>query len=197
MAAVEITATMIELRYKTFWRRVGASFLDGLIMAPVAGVSALVYAPGRTGVLPVLWFMISSSAHAVYSVLMHARFGATLGKMAAKIKVIDASERRVISLRQAFLRDIVWIVFTVAAVVIDISAVADGLDPTSRDGSDFSSLVFGFGAGIWLLAELVTMLTNARRRSLHDLIAGTVVVRVGPEGALRTGREAPRTTYGA
>ena len=31
--------------------------------------------------------------------------------------------------------------------------------------------------GLWFLAEVVTMLTNEKRRALHDYIAGTVVVR--------------------
>lgn len=30
---------------------------------------------------------------------------------------------------------------------------------------------------IWYFLELVTMLTNRKRRALHDFIAGTVVVR--------------------
>jgi hypothetical protein len=31
--------------------------------------------------------------------------------------------------------------------------------------------------GLWFLAEVLTMLTNRKRRALHDFIAGTVVVR--------------------
>jgi uncharacterized RDD family membrane protein YckC len=30
---------------------------------------------------------------------------------------------------------------------------------------------------VWFVLEILTMLTNRRRRALHDLIAGTVVVR--------------------
>jgi uncharacterized RDD family membrane protein YckC len=29
---------------------------------------------------------------------------------------------------------------------------------------------------VWLVSEYIVMLTNKRRRSLHDLIAGTVVI---------------------
>ena len=32
-------------------------------------------------------------------------------------------------------------------------------------------------AGIWFVLEIITMLLNKKRRALHDLIAGTVVVR--------------------
>jgi uncharacterized RDD family membrane protein YckC len=29
----------------------------------------------------------------------------------------------------------------------------------------------------WFLAEVITMLTNEKRRALHDFLAGTVVIR--------------------
>jgi uncharacterized RDD family membrane protein YckC len=35
-----------------------------------------------------------------------------------------------------------------------------------------------YAGGLWFLAEVVTMLTNEKRRALHDWIAGSVVVRV-------------------
>ena len=34
---------------------------------------------------------------------------------------------------------------------------------------------------LWFLAEVLTMLTNEKRRALHDFIAGTVVVRTNTE----------------
>ena len=40
------------------------------------------------------------------------------------------------------------------------------------------SLWIGWGGLVWSLLEIATMLTNSKRRALHDLIAGTVVVRV-------------------
>jgi uncharacterized RDD family membrane protein YckC len=35
----------------------------------------------------------------------------------------------------------------------------------------------------WLWSELVVLLLNAKRRALHDFIAGTVVIRVRPAPA--------------
>ena len=39
--------------------------------------------------------------------------------------------------------------------------------------------------GLWFLAEVLTMLTNEKRRALHDFIAGTVVVRTNIDAELR------------
>ena len=33
---------------------------------------------------------------------------------------------------------------------------------------------------IWIWSEFIVLLTNRKRRAIHDFIAGTVVVREGP-----------------
>jgi uncharacterized RDD family membrane protein YckC len=38
--------------------------------------------------------------------------------------------------------------------------------------------VLGYGALLMLFIELATMLTNRKRRALHDFIAGSVVVKI-------------------
>ena len=43
-------------------------------------------------------------------------------------------------------------------------------------------------AGIWFMLEIITMLLNEKRRALHDLIAGTVVVRT----QIDAGQSAPQ-----
>jgi uncharacterized RDD family membrane protein YckC len=42
---------------------------------------------------------------------------------------------------------------------------------------------------VWIWIELIVMLTNRRRRALHDFIAGTVVIRRRVE-ALQTPEQA-------
>ena len=36
---------------------------------------------------------------------------------------------------------------------------------------------------LWFFAEVITMLTNQKRRALHDFIAGTVVIRTNAQHA--------------
>ena len=39
---------------------------------------------------------------------------------------------------------------------------------------------------IWTWGELIVLLTNRKRRALHDFIAGTVVVHATPDAAVET-----------
>ncbi|WP_133273491.1 RDD family protein [Hymenobacter radiodurans] len=144
--------------YRVGFRRVIAALFDGAVVAtPLLAISA------NTGITEedsVALFVASHIIPIVYSVLMHYKYGQTLGKMAVGIKVIDVSETRGISLKQAILRDSAWIVLQTFSLL-------------SIGGSITQS-----ASSLWALTEIITMFTNSKRRALHDFIAGTVVVRV-------------------
>jgi hypothetical protein len=53
------------------------------------------------------------------------------------------------------------------------SAIENGQTFNENGPALWLTLVPGF----WFFAEVLTMLTNRKRRALHDFIAGTVVVR--------------------
>lgn len=96
--------------------------------------------------------------------------------MVAGVKVLDLSEEHVPSLRQALIRDFPHIVVSVASLVYLYVLVVVG--KYSREAEiGGPGLVIGIASMIWVLLELVTMLASERRRAIHDLLAGTVVVR--------------------
>jgi len=133
--------------------------------------------------LAALLVSVESLAWLVYTVTMHARFGQTVGKMATRVRVVDFQTERSISWRQAWLREVVpvllsvgflgWDVFLILTGRVSPSALASGEAPTVNR----TTWLLGALPLLWFVAEVVTMLTNKKRRALHDFIAGTVVVR--------------------
>jgi uncharacterized RDD family membrane protein YckC len=124
--------------------------------------------------------VFSYSAYWVYSVSLHALRGQTIGKKAQHVKVMDVSEERIPSLRQAIVRDIGGItagIFGMLCFIYIVVAHKYGGTDDLLNHWPWRILVFA-NLG-WFVLELTTMLTNSKRRALHDLIAGTVVVRVG------------------
>jgi uncharacterized RDD family membrane protein YckC len=140
-------------------------------------VDIWVYSLNIPLILTALWLLITNSSSYVYSVLMHGYYGQTLGKMACKIKVLDISERP-ITMMQAFLRDIVIIGINIisSAISLNLLITAGGIQSPKFQNVQ---MVIGFASFAWFVAEILTMLTNKKRRAVHDFIAGTVVVRVG------------------
>jgi uncharacterized RDD family membrane protein YckC len=163
-------------KYATFWLRVGAIFIDGLILMPVA-IGALLLAYASTD--PVVQAgsgLAGTVLFYLYSVTLHARNGQTIGKMTARVRLLDLSEEK-LTIAQAITRDLVPLSFSVASFVVIVNV---GL-PADLSESDYASLIPSLAllsiSLLWWLAEILTMATNRKRRAVHDLIAGSVVLR--------------------
>lgn len=96
-------------QYATFWTRFAAVFLDGLIlwavnfvMSLVAGVGVGVTARNAPGAALGLQLGLTAIQLAIalgYETFMIGKYGATLGKMACKIRVVTADGGKVTYLR--------------------------------------------------------------------------------------------------
>jgi uncharacterized RDD family membrane protein YckC len=114
---------------------------------------------------------------------MHGYKGQTLGKMVCKVRVLDITENK-LSLSQAFMRDIVLIIsnFIFSLYILFNSSIYIKLVTSNNFIEDFSAFpiwfrVLAMMSFIWTLLEIITMLTNKKRRAIHDFIAGSVVKR--------------------
>ena len=175
---------MVEPKYRTFWPRFWAGWVDGLVFLPLSAVNLVAFRDGVPVLLRTVWYLTYSFAFISYVVWMHGRYGQTLGKMATHVKVLDVAESK-LSGKQAFMREIVPIVLTVIVVIHDLPSVLSGANP-NRPATPrlpiFYWIAFAASFG-WFAAELLTMLTNDKRRAVHDFIAASVVVRA-PKPAL-------------
>lgn len=96
-----------------------------------------------------------------------------MGKMATDIKVTlpDGSP---IGFKEAFLRSYVDLCFAIVAIFSELSAIGN-TDAEQIQWSGWLGTVAIIG-WIWFWSEVVVLLFNERKRSIHDFIAGTVVV---------------------
>ena len=170
-------------RYQTFWRRFAAGILDGGVLLPLSWFDQWIWDNVTTTAILVTWFIMNSLSYLLYSVLLHGYFGQTVGKRLVSVKVFDLSGSK-LSMKQAILRDSVWIVLTLYGVLIDLPGIFEGKNPYSSTSElSLALLVSLYAAAAWFVLELITMLTNPKRRAIHDFIAGSVVMRL--DGAQR------------
>jgi len=164
--------------FRTAWRRLGAISIDLLI---VAGVELLLVAALRVE-LP--WdgdqrigrgvFVIDAVVGLVYPIVLHRVFGRTVGRWLTRVRLV-ALDLGPITWIQAVVRESPWIALVMFRSVGPF--VFERLFGRGEGATGW--LLWQIGAGpVWVLAELVVMLSSARRRALHDLLARTVVVRV-------------------
>jgi uncharacterized RDD family membrane protein YckC len=122
-------------------------------------------------------YIIHSSLSPIYSILLHGFFGQTLGKMATGVIVIDASEQGELSMSQAIRRDIVPVITSFLSIAVIFRPILRGNTFPNRASWPMGLWILSFSSALWFLLEFITMLTNQRRRAVHDLIAGSVVVK--------------------
>jgi uncharacterized RDD family membrane protein YckC len=173
-------------RYRNFWRRFSAAFIDGIVLYPVSWLDESMWGLGLPIPFLVLWFLVSNTVGVAYSVVLHGLFGQTIGKRAVGVRVYDVSGGK-LSFRQAVLRDCFPIVVNIIAVVAGLSVVFKGENPYDAASLAESAmspwmLAMVWSSVLWLILELTTMFLNPYRRALHDLIAGSVVMRVPHAG---------------
>ncbi len=171
----KISEEISEEIYAGFRKRLGAGILDLLIIIPLKAI--LAFLPSRFPSIAIVTVILSSLILPVYITYFHYKFGATLGKMAKGIKV-TLPNRNSIGVKQALLRSSVDIGVAFIAVIVLFSVETD-LTELGKHSVPVLPAWFGvinIWGRLWYWSEFITLLFNKRKRAIHDLIAGTVVI---------------------
>jgi uncharacterized RDD family membrane protein YckC len=158
-----------------------ASLIDGLIFLPVVFLDQTIGQVTQSQVVIFLYFVVSWQLGWLYSTLLHGYRGQTLGKTHKKIQVVRATDGSAISYGRAALRDVPMIVLVIVGTGFWIYANVAWFGGWYSEQHDamvqkvYSVIIF-CNAG-WVLLECISMLFHPQRRAIHDLIAGTIVVR--------------------
>lgn len=172
-------------KFHTFGPRFWTGSVDSCILWPVGFVAVVLLSFTLPAVIAALVIIAQNLIWLYYTVHMHARYGQTYGKMVTKVRVVDAKTEGPLSFGQALLREGVPLVAALGIVGYEVYVLLTATNSASAQaaiiqGGIAHQKMFWLLAmlpGFWFLAEVITMLTNDKRRALHDFIAGTVVVR--------------------
>ncbi len=179
----------------SFWQRIGASVIDGLIIIPLFFYFFdLSYQSKSFAYALALPLAVGFQLLVVFC---HARFGATPGKMLLKIKVVDVSGIP-LSFQQALRRQSVDLGISVTSTILSLFAIYAATDEvfSSAAGAGmfseqrlqlFKALEspaqknLSILANVWFALEFVTLLLNKEKRAIHDFIGRTRVIKVEPK----------------
>lgn len=169
--------------YSGFWPRFCAGFMDGIICFPVTYVIGFI--DGFSEYSFCFSFVLNLSFCIYYEVYLVKRYGGTLGKQFFGLKIIS-KEGKNVGWKESFLRYSVNILIYVLSFVFTFTTVL-GISDEQFFNMEFlkrSDSIFDLGSNwwvdvlvIWVLSEFIVLLTNKRKRAVHDFIAGTVVIK--------------------
>ncbi|MEM7572883.1 MAG: RDD family protein [Bacteroidota bacterium] len=166
------------VRFAGFGPRLAATLIDFLALIPISGLIA--YNAVEIKSLPLL-FVLFGLAN-LYKPFMEWKEGATLGKMAMKIKVVN-KDLGPISGEQAFHRYALWIgtMFISVAMEVQLFNAPNFGDMTdymeTREWLQNSSLsTINFVYFTFFLIAVGSLVIDERKQGLHDKLARTYCI---------------------
>jgi uncharacterized RDD family membrane protein YckC len=180
--------------YAGFWSRLGSLLLDFLIILPVTGI--ILYVNNLALGYYILTIVPSLIFGLWYNIYLVQKYGGTPGKLIVGIKIISSNGKKV-EWKHAILRHLVLFAITLISIFMMIRAVgiADESYYASLTWMQKSQylmslspillLIYTWSSNIWIYGELIVLLTNKRKRAVHDFIAGTVIIKKEYEEAIR------------
>jgi len=161
-----------------FWIRVGASIIDSLLFIPIGILSFWnLFSLKSTAMLVAV-----SVPGLLYKPLMEAYCGATLGKMACGIRVIDAKGEK-LSVFYAYVRAFPFLLSAGVEVARQVMLFSS---PAFQDATSLAELgeaqsetflnVVGPIVTVLIVCECVVAAFTFRKRALHDMLAESYCV---------------------
>jgi uncharacterized RDD family membrane protein YckC len=175
------------VRYAGFWRRFAALWLDLLVMSPL--LLLVWWGDEHFRLFNLYYFLPSSVFGFFYSVYLVQRFGGTPGKRLMRLRIVRVNGDPV-TYREALMRYIPEWLMSIGSSIALLIASLQLTDIQYFAASSYLErvhLIISAAPGwyeplqtasnIWMWSEFIIMLTNKKRRALHDFIAGTVVIK--------------------
>lgn len=160
-------------KYDTFWRRFFAGLLDGIVLLPIGLLITFTRTDNIFNL--VLGTIAMHSIVYIYSVYFHYHSGQTYGKKWMNLRVIDKNEKQLLTFEQSLKRDSIPIFLeTIGILFISVQIIRMGHLPSKNS---FITQIIDWLGTIWFILEIVTMMTNDKRRALHDILADSVVIK--------------------
>lgn len=174
------------MEYAGFWKRFGAYWIDVLCFIPLIALSF--WGNEQSRLFAFYYFIPSLIAGLIFHVYLVQRYGGTPGKLILKIKItkLDGGD---VTYKEAMLRYLVLFALSFFASLAPLIATLKMTDTiyfsmdwkeramyTAEHAPSWNTIVTIL-MNIWIWSEFIVMLTNKRRRAIHDFMAGTVVIK--------------------
>jgi len=160
-----------ETVYAGFGVRLGANILDLLFSLPLLFFIGFIFISVNTIGILLLSVIFIHLVRFFYMVYLPKRYGGTPGKLIVGIKIIKIDSTN-IGWKEAILREsVVLIIWLLGDIVFFIHILG-----FIQNIAEINNILAIIGQ-IWGWSEVIVLLTNKRKRAVHDFIAGTVVVK--------------------
>jgi uncharacterized RDD family membrane protein YckC len=173
------------MQYAGFWKRFGAFWLDFLILLPLGVLVILGQEQSR--LFHLYYFLPGLLFHLWFNIYLVKRYGGTPGKLLMGIKIVKVDGGDV-GYEEAILRQLVMFAFWIP-LSLDPVWQAYAMTDTQyfsmnwmeratymENHASVMAYILKIAINVWVWSEFIVMLTNEKRRAIHDFMAGTLVI---------------------
>jgi uncharacterized RDD family membrane protein YckC len=172
--------TSSRVRYGGFWLRFLALIIDGIVLAPIT--FGLMFA-NIVSFKSAAVFVLVTLVGVVYKPFMEYQYGATLGKMALSLKVVNTDLSKP-DLKSAILRNIIYFTPTLIGLIFTLPIFFDGRMDEVDGYMEYSTMlsqviavqVINVLGGIITIIDGIVLASDSAKRSIHDRIGDTFVI---------------------
>lgn len=171
--------------YAGFWKRLGSYLLDFIILIPL--MYFVLWGNEQSRLFSLYYFVPGILFGLWFHAYLVKRYGGTPGKLLLKIKITKLDGGKA-GYREVLIRYSVLLVFSIIMSAAQLSAILNMSNELyySLEWMERAKLISEnmptwypiaiLLMNIWVWSEFVVMLTNQKRRAIHDYMAGTVVI---------------------
>ena len=167
-----------NVRFAGFWIRVAASLLDSLLLSPILFLG--VYNMMAWKSLPL--YLVLQLIVLIYKPLMEVKYGATIGKMMTKIKVVT-TDYQDINLQQSLNRYLFYFANSFMGLIggfmlfieKDFAPLTDFYEIIELQAKISTPEIDQF-LGLLVFVSCIFCIADPLKQTLHDKIAKTYVV---------------------
>jgi uncharacterized RDD family membrane protein YckC len=168
------------VRYSTFWQRFFATFIDGLVLAPFAFIDIYNETTWKSYTILAASFLITLC----YKPFFENKFGATIGKMALSLTIVNTDYQRA-EIKNILLRNIIDIVDRVVVGFVTLLTFINVGFEDVNSLAGYTKLSNAEAGGEWvtmltaalILIDAICLIVDERRQALHDKIGSTLVIQ--------------------
>lgn len=171
--------------YAGFGPRLASILLDAIILMPIIWV--ILYLNSSSKEMFFYTIIPNMILNLWYNIYLPKKYGGTPGKLIMGMKILKLDGKD-IGWKESFLRHSIVLALTIFNIIVMTDAILKANQETyvnlswiqqSQYLTSLSPVLFTvylWLSNIWTWSELIVLLTNPRKRALHDYVAGTVIV---------------------
>ncbi|MGJ7029957.1 RDD family protein [Niabella hirudinis] len=166
---------MTDKEYSTFTGRILASLIDLIPFGLLSLINFVVILPLDTPAAHTTNLLITFIFPFFYYIYLQYRFGKTYGKWVMKLKIINTNPSKKPTLQQILIRELGYIILHCLPYVNLIRG--HDYQPSVIQMPALADSYLSIILAVYFTADILTLLFSPKRRALHDLISGTLVIR--------------------